>query len=442
MIKPQIQTSAMQYFLYGFNAAVVFILAGFMSITQKKINSSMVARQFLDSVAAVPLSSQEIFLFAILSVALLFFLSSLYRRCIFKQSGCRYIILPLEICACLLVMRSINMAYDGVILLVVADLVSGYSGKNQRIILTFAMLGLYLIASYNIVDLQTKMVPLEAYIAYYDQSVQGIFKAACNIFTSFNMIIFVLYIMLLVQSQHKEKERIKSLNNQLNEANEKLRLYAIEAEYMAETRERNRLAREIHDTLGHALTCIIAGLDACIATIDTAPEFTKKQLKTISDTARHGINDVRRSVKKLRPDDLEKLSLEDALHQMIKYFSNTSGMKIEFIHDYWPKNLRDDEEEVIYRIIQEGLTNANQHGHASHVLITVSLKDDRLDITLKDNGIGCPKPVMGFGLRHMHERLALLKGTLEYKSDNGFIIKAAIPINQEGHYDDKNNDSR
>ena len=131
--------------------------------------------------------------------------------------------------------------------------------------------------------------------------------------------------MLLVQSQHKEKERIKSLNNQLNEANEKLRLYAIEAEYMAETRERNRLAREIHDTLGHALTCIIAGLDACIATIDTAPEFTKKQLKTISDTARHGINDVRRSVKKLRPDDLEKLSLEDALHQMIKYFSNTSG---------------------------------------------------------------------------------------------------------------------
>ena len=57
MIKPQIQTSAMQYFLYGFNAAVVFILAGFMSITQKKINSSMAARQFLDSVAAVPLSA-------------------------------------------------------------------------------------------------------------------------------------------------------------------------------------------------------------------------------------------------------------------------------------------------------------------------------------------------------------------------------------------------
>lgn len=97
----------------------------------------------------------------------------------------------------------------------------------------------------------------------------------------------------------------------LNEANGKLRAYAIEVEHMAETRERNRLAREIHDTLGHALTSIMAGIDACMATVIQL-RFTKQQLPKIREAAKHGIMDVRRSVRKLRPDDLEQLSPQQA----------------------------------------------------------------------------------------------------------------------------------
>ncbi|TCS78181.1 sensor histidine kinase [Pectinatus cerevisiiphilus] len=434
--------TVMHYFLYIFNAIVVFFLAGFMSITQTKINISMSAHSFLSSISAPPFSASEIIIFSSCSFSILIFLSTFYRRCLLNQNNQRrYILLALEICACLIVMRSINMAYDGVILLVVADLVSGYRGKNQRIILTVAMLGLYLIASYNLIDLRLKMIPLDAYISYYDQPAQGILKAACNIFTSFNMIIFVIYMMLLVQNQHQEKERIQSLNEQLNTANEKLRNYAIEAERMAETRERNRLAREIHDTLGHALTSIIAGLDACLATIDAAPAFTKKQLQVISDTARNGINDVRRSVKKLRPDNLERLPLKDALYQMIREFSSASGMQIELQHECWPQNLREDEEEVIYRIVQESITNANRHGKAAHILITLTEENNWLKIIIKDDGTGCENPVKGFGLRHMQERLMLLHGALAYEGHGGFTIKAAIPLNRGDVYNDKNNDS-
>ncbi|WP_231038467.1 sensor histidine kinase [Pectinatus haikarae] len=443
MTQPKLYSAAaMHYVLYAFNAASVFLLAIFMSITQTKINTSMSARLFLDSVSAVPWSANKIILFAICAFLLLLSLSIIYRRCILTQSKYRYIILALEICSCLIVMRSINMAYDGVILLVVADLISGYRGKNQRIILTAAMFSLYLIASYNLVDLQLKMIPFDVYISYYNQSVQGILKAACNILTSFNMILFVIYTMLLVQNQHQEKERIQSLNKQLNDANEKLRNYAIEAEHMAETRERNRLAREIHDTLGHALTSIIAGLDACLATIDAAPDFTKKQLKVISDTARHGINDVRRSVRRLRPDNLEKLPLKNALSQMIGDFASASGMHISLNYDCCPQNLRADEEEVIYRVIQESITNANRHGHAAHIEIIFSQTDGLLKIHIKDDGTGCENPIEGFGLRHMQERLSLLHGTLKYKSCGGFIIQADIPLSRGDIYNDKNNDSR
>ncbi|WP_260162415.1 sensor histidine kinase [Pectinatus brassicae] len=441
-MKGKIQSlSIIQWLLYGFNAVVVMLLAAFISITQMKINQSMVARKFLDSVATVPWAIDKMLLYAFISFVLLIFFSILYRRMAGCGSNNKYIILLLEICACIMVMRSINMAYNGMVLIVVADLVSGYKGKNQRIILTVAMLGLYLIASYNLVDFQLKIVALEAYFAYYNQMAQGILKAVCNIFTSFNMIIFVLYIIVLVQDQHQEKERVKMLNEKLNEANRQLRFYAIEVESMAETRERNRLAREIHDTLGHALTGIVAGIDACLATIDAAPEFTKKQLKIIGDVGRHGITDVRRSVKKLRPDALEKFSLQGALQQMIEEFAGTTGMKIKLLCDKWPEKLRKDQEEVIYRLIQESITNANRHGQASNIVIIIEPTADWLKIIIKDDGKGCTKITEGFGLRHMQERLELLKGTFHYEGGNGFTIIASIPVNWGGVYNDKNHDS-
>jgi signal transduction histidine kinase len=426
--------SGLHHFLYGFNGVVIFLIAGFMDITQKKIVQSMAARSFVEPLSSVPWPSQQILLGAVCAFGCLFGLSYVYREGKIRNFTVKYSLIVFEIIFCVLVMRSINMAYDGVVLLVVADLVQGYEGKNQKILLVMAMLALYIIANYNLAALQMKIVPIEAYFSYYTPMVQGVLKAVCNIFTSLNLVIFVLYMTMLVQSQQREKERIKSLNAQLNAANAQLRTYAFEVERMAETRERNRLAREIHDTLGHALTGIAAGIDACIATLDAAPDFTREQLKKIRETAKNGITDVRRSVKKLRPDVLEKLSLPDALHQMSREFDASTGMRIVWIKEIWPPSLREDEEVVVYRIIQEGLTNANRHGHAAKVEISVSLQDEGLEIILQDNGIGCTDISPGFGLRHMQERIALLKGQLFYANQEGFQIKAVIPIGGQ-HYD-------
>lgn len=417
--------------LYGllglYNGLVVLLMAGFMSLTQEKIIDTMSAHAFLTTLPIVPLPALKGFLASVGAYALLLLLGKLYRHG-GMTSGQRHLIFVAEIGACMLLMRSLNLAYDGVVLLAVADIMHRYQGENQSWLLLGAMLGLYFMANYNLAIFQRHVAPFDVYAAYYRPEVQSVLLAIKNGLISLNIVLFVLYLVLLVQSKHHEKERIASLNRQLEEANVRLRAYAIEAERTAETRERNRLAREIHDTLGHTLTGIVAGLDACIVLVDSVPEAAKKQLEKIRATAQHGIVDVRRSVKKLRPDDLEKMPLQQAVRKVIAEFAASSGVDIHLVELGWPEKLREDEEEVIYRIVQEGITNARRHGKATKVTVTCGLEPGRFYIIIADNGEGCAKPQHGFGLRHMEERLALLHGRLRYWSDKGFTLEATIPM--------------
>ena len=421
----------MHKLLYIYNGFVIFILAAFMCITQNKINQSMAARSFLESVSALPASSTEILITTTLSFISLLIVGQLYRTINKNISYWRYILFIIEIIVCMFLLRSLNLSYDGIVLLVVADLMYRYEGHHQEYILLAAMIGLYFIANYNLAVFQSKTISFEGYVSYYNAATQAILLAIKNVFSSINIVFFVYYLVMLVKNKHEEKERIRLLNEKLEEANQRLRAYAIEVEQMAETRERNRLAREIHDTLGHSLTGIVAGLDACILMIEVAPEATKQQLTKIRETARKGIVDVRRSVKKLRPDDLERLPFQEALMQMTKDYSESSGMEIIFNIYNWPENLRQDQEDVIYRVLQESITNSNRHGHAKRVKITVGGDKNLLTVIISDNGEGCNDVKHGFGLRHMRERLELLHGSVNYWSDEGFIVEAMIPLNQE-----------
>ena len=417
--------------LYGllglYNGLVVLLMAGFMCLTQQKIVSTMSAHEFLSTLPIVPLPAMKGFWLSMGAYALLLFLGKLYRHG-GMESGQRQLIFAAEIGICMLLMKSLNLAYDGIVLLAVADLMHRYQGENQSWLLLVAMLGLYFMANYNMAIFQRHVAPFDVYAAYYRPEVQSVLLAIKNAFQSLNIVLFVLYLVLLVQSKHHEKERIAILNQQLEEANVRLRAYALEAERTAETRERNRLAREIHDTLGHTLTGIAAGLDACIVLVDAAPAVVKKQLEKIRETARHGIVDVRRSVKKLRPDDLEKLPLQQAIKKVIAEFSASSGVEIQLVELGWPEKMREDEEEVIYRIVQEGITNARRHGRATKVTVTCGLEPGRFYIIIADNGEGCAELKQGFGLRHMEERLELLHGRLRYWSDKGFTLEATIPM--------------
>ena len=106
-------------------------------------------------------------------------------------------------------------------------------------------------------------------------------------------------------------------------------------------------------------------------------------------------------------------------------------MKIRLIALGWPDHLREDEEEVLYRVVQEGITNANRHGHATEVIVTIGTEPGRVYLIITDNGAGCSEVKPGFGLRHMRERLELLHGRLRCWSDQGFTLEAVIPAGTE-----------
>ena len=115
----------------------------------------------------------------------------------------------------------------------------------------------------------------ETWAAFYDWNTERIFLSVKTICEITNMVLFLIYIVILMMKDRRERERIKLLNEQLQKANEQLHEFAQEKELMGETKERNRLAREIHDTLGHILTGISVGIDAVLVLMDIAPDKAK-----------------------------------------------------------------------------------------------------------------------------------------------------------------------
>mgnify|MGYP000112603116 FL=1 len=320
------------------------------------------------------------------------------------------------------------MTYNGVIFLIVADMLTYVEDRKNKLIFLFISFLCYMVCSYNLVTMFIPLNSFETWVAFYDGETESLFLGVKTICEILNMILFLVYIVILMMKDKRERERIQLLNAQLQKANEQLHEFAQEKELMGETKERNRLAREIHDTLGHILTGISVGIDAVLVLMDIAPDKAKEQLEGIGDTARRGLQDVRRSVRKLKPDALERMSLNNAIHQMIEDMSKVTNTKIYFVSYMEELKFEADEEEVIYRIIQESTTNAIRHGKATEIWIRISEKEEELTIIISDNGCGCEDIKEGFGLKHIRERVELLNGEVNYQGLIGFTMIAKIPI--------------
>ncbi|MCD2347058.1 sensor histidine kinase [Clostridium guangxiense] len=423
-------------FMIFINFTIVIFISKIMTITLYKISSEFMARDFFDQITVIPWKPQNITIVSIGSYIILISLVTVKKKCVNSLKKWKIAVLLLcEIFLSIVIMTALNMSYNGIMLFIIADLVTNTKDKSNKIIFLVLMIIIYILSVYDFISLKIKMVSFQSFLFYYNANMRSYLMEIKSILNSINIIVFILYMIVLIQVQMRENEKIISLNKRLNLANEKLEVmnvqlkqYAVKIESMAETRERNRLAREIHDTLGHALTGISVGIDACLTTIDMSTEATKKQLNVIADVARQAIKDVRRSVKKLRPDALESSGLEDALNNMILQISKVTKTKVFFNTNVKLLKFGHDEEDTIYRIIQEGITNAIRHGQATEIYISMKRRDKQLNITIRDNGRGCANIKEGFGLRHIEERVKLLNGTVEYNGSDSFWITVNIPI--------------
>ncbi|MDD3413750.1 MAG: sensor histidine kinase [Lachnospiraceae bacterium] len=409
------------------NLLLILWISGIVCLTTYKIVEAFEAEEFMKQVGTIPIEPWKVPLISVIAFLLLVAVMSMKRWEL--QKDLHFIIYSiLEVILCLIIMRALDFNYNSIVLLIIADLLTYWKNTKFRISVIVLLFLLYIITDIAIYQNVVQIIPIDAYLTYYSTDARMIITGTKSVLNSCNILLFMFYMVLLIRVQRMENERILELNKKLDEANVQLKLYALKTEKMTETRERNRLAREIHDTLGHALTGIIAGIDACKKLIDFSTDETKEQLEAVAEVARSGMKDVRRSVKALRPDALEKFSLEEAINQVIKEMSNVSGAEINLENIAGKLEFQEDEEETIYRIVQESLTNAIRHGNADKIQIKIERMNNLVIVNIKDNGIGCENIEKGFGLRHMSERLELLNGELRYDGVNGFTVMAKIPI--------------
>lgn len=427
--------------MLGINAIAIIFLAYFILSTTQKICDYNIAREFLDRISAIPNNPKMV---TVLSVLLLISLiiSFIIREFLYpNKSIVIYSSLAIDFLVSVMLMSVLNFNYNGILFWVFANIIY-YVHDKMKFISVFLAIVIYVGTDHELLSIKYHLFSLNDYVGYYNASTQQYILGGYNLLISLNIIMFIVFCILVIQRQQGIIEKVNSLyqklsktNNELQDANVELQKYAIMKEKMGETKERNRLAREIHDTLGHTLTGISAGIDACIATVDCSPGTTKQQLEVISKVTRDGISEIRRSVNELRPDALERLSLESAIENMINDITSVSKVVVSF--DSKVKNLKfdEDEENTIYRIIQESITNSIRHGKATKVWVTMEKEDLDMHIRIKDNGIGCYEMKKGFGSKHMIERVQMLHGTVFFDGTEGFLVDALIPIRWGEEYD-------
>ncbi len=429
--------SSLSRLMFALNLAIILFYSLACLITTLRVCGSFGAYDFLSSAGRIPPPPWRMPLWALGQYLLLCAVSFGKNRWDIERFQVRLLVCLVEILLCAGVTASLGFYYSGAALLVLADLVHYVRNGAARACFTAALILLFSFGRYEILYPLTGGIAFSAYLDYYNQTVRSLFAGVESLLVCLNVLLFVLFMILLFTGQKAENSRIRKLNKQLNQANDRLRDYAFELERMTEVRERNRLAREIHDTLGHTLTGIIMGSDAGLALFDAAPEEAKKRIQVVAQAARDGLNDVRRSIKALRPDALENTSLEEALEAMITNFKATTSAEVLYDQQAGPLHFAQDEEDTLYRVLQESMTNAVRHGHATEIRIRLTRRESLLTIDVRDNGLGSgEEPQEGFGLRHMRERLELLGGSLTFGNrealdgdgERGFYIVVSLPI--------------
>jgi two-component system sensor histidine kinase UhpB len=190
--------------------------------------------------------------------------------------------------------------------------------------------------------------------------------------------------------------------------------------------ERRRVARELHDEVGQALTAMMLQIEGLAARI---PPDLRDELDELRETARLGAEDVRRIAKRLRPEALEELGLQSALGALTSSFSQQAGVRVE--RRLEPVGgLTDEQELVVYRVAQEALTNIARHARATRVEVWLAGRDGAVRLSVRDDGRGLPPGALASsnGIRGMRERAMLIGARIVIGPADGGGTEVALHV--------------
>ncbi|KNY25583.1 integral membrane sensor signal transduction histidine kinase [Pseudobacteroides cellulosolvens ATCC 35603 = DSM 2933] len=204
-------------------------------------------------------------------------------------------------------------------------------------------------------------------------------------------------------------------------------------EKLAIVNERNRISRELHDTLGHTLTLLITLIKSSRINIKKDTEGTEKKLVQAASIASEGLKQIRTTISGWLPDKLNSSPITTEINKLIE-FAKDIGIEIDFSVYGEERIVATGYSDVLYKICREAITNSLRHGKAKKVTIVLKFFQEKIQLFITDDGIGCNNIKKGFGLIGIEERVNDMNGTLTYGTtgDRGFNIHAKFPISKEG----------
>jgi signal transduction histidine kinase len=226
------------------------------------------------------------------------------------------------------------------------------------------------------------------------------------------------YVLVTLQAERRDRERA-----------------VLRTRQQAVTDERNRMARELHDTVAQGLVGVVLKLEESESLLD-AQSPAKKCLLRALELARESVRETRESVWNLRPQALRGSDLLSAIARLAKELTDGSAIRVEFSFggSVQQQQLPHEMEKGVLRIGQEALTNVVKHARASKVNVELTISEEQLQLSVEDDGLGfvpeCQRAGSGFGVRSMRERAQALGGTCQIYSQlgQGTRVRAVVPI--------------
>jgi len=255
------------------------------------------------------------------------------------------------------------------------------------------------------------------YAAFTAHPPQGLLNLTILVTSRSITFLFVGYIVTVLARILKEQR------DALQQSNRKLVHYMAALDQLATSRERNRLARELHDTLAHSLSATALQLEASSALWQVNPEKSHALLEQSLVTTRAGLTETRRALEALRATPLDDLGLLLSLRQLALASAEQAGYQLQLQLPDQLESLPMEAELMIYRCAQEALANIGRHAAATHVCLQLTSHDSQVALWVKDDGRGFDLKAIDqtkhFGIVGMQERAEMLGGKFEIESQPG-----------------------
>lgn len=266
------------------------------------------------------------------------------------------------------------------------------------------------------------------YLIYYKFNLANISQM------SFFLLVNVLILVIAGFAQHNRDERQKKdvLYRELLDAHKQLKQYTDEVNRLSVVEERNRIARDIHDTLGHNMTALIMQLQMAEHLYKEDTSRAEELLASAVGTAKDSLSGIREVVETLRGEEAFRYS-DDAIRFLAAEFSEKTGAVIHL--DIMDSNLTSNQKiekrnpaagMTLYRIVQEALTNAVRHGKATEISVQIEYDPEEIRFHILDNGIGTEEFKEGFGLKGIRERAEAFGGEVIIESGQGFSVRGTL----------------